>query len=579
MKITGRVLGICLAAVVALTACDDASEKTEDKAGSSAATADVHPALKAHSQLFAKKIHNPVPGVYVAVGYGLANSIMLEGDDGIVIVDTLEGARQAREVLAEFRKITDKPVKAIIFTHNHTDHIYGSKVFAEGREVPVYAHRTTGALIDKIVNILVDTVFARSMRMFGPLLSDDEVVNAGIGPGLGVKVADVALLRPTHVFDDQLDLDVAGLKLKLVHAPGETDDQLFVWLEDRKILLPGDNIYQSFPNLYTIRGTAHRDILKWAQSLDVMRDLKPEAIVPSHTLPLVGSEKVADVLTAYRDAIQYIHDQTVRGINQGLTPDQLVDFVRLPKHLADHPWLIEHYGTVAWSVRAVFNGYIGWFSGQGDELEPLAPTDRAKRMAAAFAKASPLADQARAALAAGDQQWAAELARLWLQAEPDSDEAKTFLARTFKARARGHINPNARHWYLTQAKELTGDLEVGKPVPSDIPDDFLASLPIDGFMAGMTTRLRAEDTLETNTVVRFVFGDVGRTFTVHIRRGVAALSEKAVANPDVTIRTTAEAWKRIAARKRNPALAFAAGEVEVDGGIIEVVKFLALFER
>ena len=565
-----------VALLAALAACDEAPEETTK---APAATADVHPALKAHSALFAKKIHNPAAGVYVAVGYGLANSIMLEGADGIVIVDTLEGARQAREVLAEFRKITAKPVKAIILTHNHTDHIYGARVFAEGNDVPVYAHRSTGALIDKIVNVLVDSIFARSMRMFGQLLPDDEVVNAGIGPRLDVDIPDIALLRPTQVFDETLDIEAAGLKLKLVHAPGETDDQLFVWLEDRKILLPGDNIYRSFPNLYTIRGTAHRDVLQWARSLDVMRDLGPELIVPSHTLPLSGAARIAEVLTAYRDAIQYVHDQTVRGINKGLTPDQLVASVRLPRHLAEHPWLIEHYGTVAWSVRAVFNGYLGWFDGQGDRLEPLAPEDRARRLAAAFATAKPLPDQARAAAAAGDWQWAAELARLWLLAEPGSTPAKELLAQSFRAKARGHINPNARHWYLTQARELNGELEVGKPTPSDIPDDFLASLPIDGFMAGMTTRLRAEETLESDTKVRFEFSDVGRTFTVHLRRGVAALSEKAVADPDVTIRTTAQTWKRIATQKRNPALAYAAGEVEVDGGIIEVVKFLALFER
>jgi len=576
-----RLTGLLIAAVltVLLAACDDKPDQTAATTRGQRASVDVHPALQAHSKLFAKKVHNPAAGVYVAVGYGLANSIMLEGDDGIVIVDTLEGARQAREVLAAFRKITPKPVEAIILTHNHTDHIYGARVFAEGRDIPVYAHRTTSGLIDKIVNVLVDSIYARSMRMFGQLLSDDEVVNAGIGPKLDVSIPDIALLRPTHVFDETREINVAGLKIKLVHAPGETDDQLFVWLEDGKILLPGDNVYQSFPNLYTIRGTAHRDVLTWARSLDVMRDLRPEVIVPSHTLPLVGATEIAEVLTAYRDAIQYVHDQTVRGINKELGPDQLVDFVRLPPHLADHPWLVEHYGTVAWSVRAVFNGYMGWFDGQAETLEPLGPSDRARRLAAAFATARPLPEQARAALAAGDAQWAAELARLWTLAEPASDDAREFLAQTFKARARGHINPNARHWYLTQARELSGDLEVGKPTPNDIPDDFLASLPIDGFMAGMTTRLRAEETLQSNTKVRFEFSDVGRTFTVHLRRGVAALSEKSEPDPDVTIRTTAEVWKRIATKKRNPALAYAAGEVDVDGGIVEVIKFLALFER
>ncbi len=557
-----------------LAGCDD-SDAPASKSGAKPGGE----ILKAHSALFEKEVFNPADGIYVAVGYGLANSIMIEGDDGVIIVDTMEGKAQASEVLAAFRKITTKPVEAIILTHNHTDHIYGARVFAEGRDVPVYAHSSTGFYIDKIVNVLVNAIYARSMRMFGSLLPPSEVVNAGIGPSLNVDTTDLGLMRPTVVFDDELEVEIAGIELKLVHAPGETEDQLFVWLPKLKALLPGDNIYQSFPNLYTIRGTAYRDVMKWVRSLDTMRLLEAEVLVPSHTRPLTGAKRIDGVLLAYRDAIQYVHDQTVRGINRGLGPDELVEFVRLPDHLAAHPWLVEHYGTVAWSVRSVFSGYLGWFGGDGAELEPLSPKERASRLAAAFEAAASLPDQARAAFEAGDYQWAAELARHWLTSEPESGDAKDLLAAALEAKAKDHINPNALHWYLTQARELRGDLEVGKPVTSNLSDEILDTLPISAFMAGMTTRLKAEDALELDTVVQFDFQDIGRSFTVHVRRGVAALAERASKDPDVRIKTTAATWKRLATRKRNPAMAFAAGEVEVDGGIIEVVKFLGLFER
>lgn len=285
------------------------------------------------------------------------------------------------------------------------------------------------------------------------------------------------------------------------------------------------------------------------------------------------------MLTAYRDAIQYIHDQTVRGINKGLTPDQLVDFVSLPEHLAQHPWLAEHYGTVAWSVRAVFDGYIGWFSGDGVDLEPLGPVDRSKRLAAAFKSGKTLPDQARAAQKAGDHQWAAELARHWLNTDPASEAARGILANALSAKAQHHINSNARHWYLTEARELRGELEIGKPVPSDLPDDMLDGLPIDTFMAGMATRLKAEEALATDSVVSFTFEDIKRSITAHVRRGVAAIEEGANRDADIQIKTTAAVWKRLATKKRNPALAFASGDIEVDGGIIDVVRFLALFER
>jgi alkyl sulfatase BDS1-like metallo-beta-lactamase superfamily hydrolase len=567
-----------------LTSCDDAPEAGKDSDPKRSGSSENAARLAAHSKIFRKEIVNPSPGVYVAVGYGLANSIMLEGDDGIVIVDTMEGRPQAEAVFADFRKITDKPVKAIILTHNHTDHVFGAQAFAveelaKGIQVPVYAHRSTEGYIDRIVNVLADTIFARSMHMFGSMLTDEQVVNAGIGPHLKADTTQLALIRPTHVFDTTLDVIISGLSLKLLHMPGETEDQIAVWLPKQKILLPGDNIYQAFPNLYTIRGTANRDLMQWVRSLDKLRDLEAELIVPSHTRPLKGAGKVDEVFQAYRDAIQYVHDQTVRGINKGLTPDQLVAFVKLPDHLRDHPWLTEFYGTVAWSVRSVFTGYLGWFNGDGTTLEPLSDVERSRRLVEAFKSNKSLPDLAALAYASGDHQWAGELARHWLNVEPGSEKARDILASSLMARASGHINPNARHWYLTEARELQGSLEVGRPDTTTIPDDFLDGLPIDAFMGGMVTRLKAEDALEINKIVGFEFSDLNRFFTVHVRRGVAALRERKAAAPDLTIRTTSTTWKRIATKKRNPALAFAAGEVDVDGGVIDVVRFLALFDR
>ena len=165
--------------------------------------------------------------------------------------------------------------------------------------------------------------------MFGTFLDDAALVNAGIGPCLGIhENSTMGLVRPTHTFEETLEQEISGVRFELVFAPGETNDQIFVWLPDKKVLLPGDNIYQSFPNLYTIRGTPYRDVNKWVESLDKMRALRPEHLVPSHTMPISGADKIYEILTDYRDAIQYVHDQTIRGMNRGLTPDELVETIR-----------------------------------------------------------------------------------------------------------------------------------------------------------------------------------------------------------------------------------------------------------
>ncbi|MFP5307875.1 MAG: MBL fold metallo-hydrolase, partial [Gammaproteobacteria bacterium] len=362
------------ALAVFLAACGKAPEPAPDIATPAQ--------LTAHSAEFEREVIEVVDGVHVAIGFGIANSILIEGDDGVIVVDTMETAESAREVLADFRQITDKPIKAIVYTHSHPDHIGGAGVFAEGAgDIPVYAHRDLVRNMEKTSIELQPAITKRSLRMYGTKLTDAEMVNVGIGPFVDVhEGSSVDIVRPNRVFDDALEDSVAGIRFRLEHAPGETDDQLFVWLPERRILLSGDNVYKAFPNLYTIRGTSYRDPRAWAESIDRMRALRPAALVPSHTRPVVGEQEIAQVLTDYRDAIRYIHDQTLRLINQGRTPDEIAAELKLPPHLVRSPWLQEFYGTPAWSARSIFAGNLGWYDGNPSTLNPLPPDDSARRM-------------------------------------------------------------------------------------------------------------------------------------------------------------------------------------------------------
>lgn len=541
--------------------------------------APVHPSLAAHSALFEQRVETPAPGVLVAIGYGLANSVLLVGPTGNVVVDTLESVPVAQQVQAAFAELDPRPASAVVLTHNHADHVMGGTVFAPpGSGVPVYAHATTGARIQEVVNVLRETLQVRSDRMFGTRLDDAGRVNCGIGPELRLDPAHVSVAWPSHTFEDTRTVQAGGLELQLVHAPGETPDQLFVWLPDQRVLLPGDNIYQAFPNLYTIRGTPYRDPMVWVASLDAMRALRPAVLVPAHGAPVVGEDEIAALLTDYRDAIQYVHDQTIRGINQGLGPDELAARIALPPHLAHHPWLAEHYGRVPWSVRAIYAGTLGWFDGNAATLEPLPPTERAQRLAAAMQAGQPIGDQARAALADGDPTWAAELAHTWTLAAPEDTDAPAVLAQAFAALGAGHKNPNARHWYLTQAAELRGQITLAPTPPDQTALAMVDALPIARFMTGMSTRLKAEETLEADLVAEFVFTDVGQTYVVHVRRGVAEVRERSVPTPDLRFTTTAHAWRRLATGHTPRAEALADPDLQVDGELSDLIRFFGWFE-
>lgn len=538
--------------------------------------------LALHSAEFRREVVRAAPGVYVAVGYGLANTILLEGTDGVVIVDTMESAEAARDAKRALDRFTRKPLRAMIYTHNHADHVFGAAVFAAGARrgrLDVYAHASTLRQLDRIMTVVRPAIYRRSMRQFGTLLPEEDLLNAGIGPRLRFTAKSMpAHLRPNRTFSGaRHEVRVAGLRLVLVHAPGETDDQIFVWLPERRVLLPGDNIYRSFPNLYAIRGTAHRDVRRWVESLDAMRALRPAVLVPSHGRPLRGEARIHETLTCYRDAIQFVHDQTVRGMNQGLAPDDLVQRVRLPSHLARHPYLQEHYGKVAWAVRAIYDGYLGWFDGNPTHLQPLSPAERARRMAALAGGRDGLLRRARQALEAGDPHWVLELTDHLIRLGPPDREARHLRAVALRALGLGEHNANARHYYLTSALEVEGEVRIGTVKARQV--ELVHAIPLRSIFAAMPTRLDPVRSARTDAVLGFRFPEAGEAFTVHVRRGVAEVRTGWPERADVRVTVRAELWKEIVAGMRSPLWPYLKGELRIEGGALRLARLLGLFDR
>jgi len=576
-----------LVLLAAVAACD--RNQPPERGGIRAAPdgSAVHPQIVAQAAEFEKKLYNVTEGVYAAVGFGLANSMLIEGDDCNFVVDAMASVESAREVRLAFEEVSDKRIAALIYTHNHADHVFGGRGFIpEGSgEVAVYAHVTTNDYIDRLISVLRPIIGMRADRMFGnhlPKEGDDRLVNNGLGPFLeaGHGGGTPSLIRPNRTFDDRLTTQICGVNVELVHAPGETADQIFVWLPDERVLFPGDNIYKAFPNLYTIRGTYYRDVRDWVRSLDAMRDLEPAHLVPSHTRPVSGEGEIAEILTAYRDAIQFVHDQTIRGMNEGLTPDELVERIELPPHLANHPYLAELYGTVEWSVRSIFAGTLGWFDGDTATLSPASPTERAAGMVALAGGVEPLLVATREAVEAGRYRWAAELASHLMRSEPDLEEARLLKARALRALGQQSISPNGRNYYITQALELEGAVVV-EPIPPTSEGLALAkAMPIGNFIAAMPGNLNAESAADVDSVMGFRFPDAGEAYGVHVRRGVAEVRRGFPEEPDVAITADAAVWIEVVAGARGLPAALATGDVEVEGGVTQVpavLRFLSLF--
>lgn len=422
--------------------------------------------LTEQAKQFDEQVVRVADNVYTAVGFSVSNVSMIIGKDGVVIVDTGMMLDDAGRIATAFREHSDKPVKAIIFTHSHGDHTGGAAAFLGKVRPQIWAHKNFGSEARPLVAGGVTFQKVRGARQAGFKLPPEQRINNGIAPvrypkRAGSVFASGEKMKPSHFLSGKRKtISVAGIELELVSSPGETNDQLFVWYPAGKVLFAGDNFYRSFPNLYAIRGTPNRSVRLWAKSLGKLADHDAVALVGGHTNPVLGANEVKQILNDYRDAVQFIHDKTVEGMNKGLTPDELVEYVQLPERLAGKDYLQPFYGHPEWGVRSVFSGYLGWFDGNPTNLFRLSPKSEAVRVVKLAGGTNKLLKAATDALATDDNQWAAQLADHLLAINKDNSVARQIRADALTKLARGMVNATARNYYLTVARELR---EGGKP--------------------------------------------------------------------------------------------------------------------
>ena len=338
---------------------------------------------------------------------GLSNSYLLTTDDGRVIVNTGMGF-EGPVHRANFDAVDSSPVRYIIFTQGHVDHVGGLDSVRDPDTVVVAQANWTSWRDDN--ERLIPYRASRSAFAFKDTLATGiQAIQRRLGTkrlaGQSVPVVDLD-------FEDTLTLEVGGRRLELISVPGgETTDSLVIWLPDEQICLCGNTFGPTFghiPNLVTMRGDRYRDACEAIASVERVRDLQPELLVTGHFDPIEGAERINAELTRLRDAIQYIHDQTVAGMNAGKDVRTLMREITLPAEYE----VGQGYGKVAWDVRAIWENYSGWFHhASTTELYPVG-FDAVAPDIVELAGADALLDRARAHLDAGRPLQAIHLAEL-----------------------------------------------------------------------------------------------------------------------------------------------------------------------
>lgn len=365
-------------------------------------------------------------------------------------------------------------------------------------------------------------------------------VEAGLGPAIGVGAT--GFLPPTTLFQGSLDIQVAGITVQLREAPSESDDEIVLCFPDRGVLHVADVIQgESLPNLYALRGVV-RDIGQWIRAVDLLREFDADALIFGHGRPLTGRDEVRDLLTAYRDAMQYIHDQTVRLLARGLTPDELVEAVAaLPPRLRAHPWLGEFYGTVKQTVRQIYHTYFGWFEGDPAALDPLPRRERAARYVAAMGGRDAVVATAARAHSDRDFRWVAEFLTHLLRLDPDDRRARQLKADALRQLGYGASNPIWRNNYLMAARELDGTLDRARlldTVRALGNPDVAASMPIPLLLRGLATRLDPARSEGLHLQVAFHSTDTGASYGLAIRSEVAEVLAGVPPGATLAIQTT-----------------------------------------
>ncbi|MFJ5022128.1 alkyl/aryl-sulfatase [Streptomyces goshikiensis] len=486
------------------------------------------------------------PGIYQVRGFDLSNMTVVEGERGILVIDPLVSTETAAAALALYRRHRgDRPVTGVLYTHSHVDHFGGVKGVIGVEEVkggvPVIA---PAGFMEHAVseNVYAGTAMSRrAAYMYGAALSKGPRGQISSGLGATNSTGTVTLIPPTlSITHTGQSETVDGIRMVFQMTPGtEAPAELNIHFPGHAALCTAENATHNLHNLLTLRGAQVRDPHDWAHYLTEAVQLFGDAtdvVFASHHWPVWGREDALTFLSEQRDLYAYLHDQTLRLLNQGRTGPEIAEELRLPPAL-ERAWHTHgYYGSVSHNTKAVYQRYMGWFDGNPARLWAHPPTEAATRYVDFMGGADTVLSRARASYAEGDFRWVVEVVGHVLFADPDHAGARALQADALEQLGYGSENGTWRNFFLTGALELRHGT-VGTPA-SAVSEDMLAALTLDQLFDSLAIRVDGPRSWDADITVRWRFPDGREPSTLRLRNGVLTHVRglgPAVGEPDVEI--------------------------------------------
>jgi alkyl sulfatase BDS1-like metallo-beta-lactamase superfamily hydrolase len=531
-----------------------------------------------------------VPGVYQVRGLDIANMTLIEGDSGVIVVDTLtsiEGARAAMELYFQHRG--KRPVAAVVFTHTHTDHWGGARGVLDdetlaGGRVPIIAPNLfmEHAVSENI--IAGPAMLRRAQYQFGPFLAKGVRGQVDCGLGKSMAAGSVALLRPTDLIvatGDKRTID--GIEFEFQMAPNsEAPAEMHFYVARYKLLNLAENCTHNFHNLLPFRGADVRDALAWSKYLGEALQMwsgKADAMCGQHHWPVWGYERIDTMIRQQRDLYKFAHDQTVRLMNHGLTAAEIAEAIRLPATLEGAWHGRGYYGHIKHNVKAIYQKYLGWYDANPVNLDPLPPVESGRKYVEYMGGADAILARAAKDFANGEFRFVAQAVSHLVFADPGNQAARAMLADTFEQLGYASESSTWRNAYLFGAQELRQGMPKAPPRAA-MPRETLAALRTEQLWDVLGVRLNGPKAEGKRIVLNWSFTDTKETFVLNLENSALTYTAGAqVADADASFTLARGVLDEVIAKLTTFPEAVDAGKIKVSGDPMRLGELMMLMDE
>ncbi|HPX36583.1 MAG TPA: alkyl sulfatase dimerization domain-containing protein [Mycobacterium sp.] len=546
----------------------------------------VHPSLWRQSKLCAKQgLYEVVEGIYQVRGLDLSNVTFVEGGTGVIVIDPLVCTETASAALALYRQHRGhREVRAVIYTHSHVDHFGG--VLGVTTQADVDAGRVEVLAPEGFVghavqeNIYAGTAMTRrAAYMYGTALDRGPQGQVGCGLGQAPSVGEVAIIVPTiDIATTGETHTIDGVEIEFQMAPGtEAPAEMHFYFPKFRALCMAENATHNLHNLLTLRGALVRDPRAWAgyltEAIDTFAD-RTDVVFASHHWPTWGHDRIVEYLALQRDLYAYLHDQTLRQLNQGYTGIEIAENFAMPPALEKAWHTHGYYGSVNHNVKAVYQRYMGWFDGNPGRLWQHPPEAAGPRYVAAMGGVDRVVEIAREAFESGDLRWAATLLDHAIFTDEKHQGARELYADTLEQLGYGAECATWRNFFLSGSAELR-EGNFGTPVSTQAPT-MLSQLTPEQMFDVLALSVNGPLAWDHNLALDVTFADLGLNYRVTLRNGVLVYRKRPAA-PE-----SADATVTVAAKMR--LLAAALGDLtspglEIGGDPTALQKLMSVLDR